>query len=301
MKDLYNRALRTSQTGGDGKLNFRQAERPMPGTSNGKGTEYTEYRFKTEAYVSTLDPRGKGGGILRATVTEAKDMDDDEVTNLEAGHVFVIDLWVRKDATSRRPGFHQAGLSPAVCVADGGQTMRPVRELAFPLVAPSSPNPEPLQQFLEEQLLEVIEVQIVKILDQYGLEVAIPSLNDYVMISRGKSRFVDGVRILNAELRSSAELLSELQKSEGGEPCLTKSKTSNEETGAVHVTSPTSIMETCADTLSTSPSQASFYTKYHSYDQEEVESYSCQFFVWRSSVNSDLQNGYKNGAPLRSR
>ena len=41
----------------------------------------------------------------------------------------------------------------------------------------------------------VIEVQIVNILDQYGLEIAIPSLNEreqtsYVMISRRKSRFV---------------------------------------------------------------------------------------------------------------
>ena len=63
----------------------------------------------------------------------------------------------------------------------------------------------------------VIEVQIVKILDTCGLEIAIPSPNDskrtsYVMISRGKSRFVDEVHIPNAELRSSAEFLFELQK-----------------------------------------------------------------------------------------
>ena len=55
----------------------------------------------------------------------------------------------------------------------------------------------------------VIEVQIVKILDQDGLEIAIPSPNDrgrtsYVMISRGKSRFVDEVHFPFAELRSSA-------------------------------------------------------------------------------------------------
>ena len=69
-----------------------------------------------------------------------------------------------------------------------------------------------------------IEVQIVKILDHYGLEIAIPSPNERertsdVMISRGKSRFVDKVHIPNAELRSSAELLTELQKAEGGESC----------------------------------------------------------------------------------
>ena len=32
----------------------------MPGMFNGKATEYTEYIFKMEAYVSTLDPGGKG-------------------------------------------------------------------------------------------------------------------------------------------------------------------------------------------------------------------------------------------------
>ena len=56
----------------------------MPGMFNGKVTEYTEYIFKMEAYLSTLDPGGKGGEILRAAATEAKDMDDEEVTNLAA-------------------------------------------------------------------------------------------------------------------------------------------------------------------------------------------------------------------------
>ena len=65
----------------------------------------------------------------------------------------------------------------------------------------------------------VIEVQVVKIIDQYGLEIAISSPTDtqrtsYVVISRGKSRFVDEVHIPTADLRSSAELLSELKKAE---------------------------------------------------------------------------------------
>ena len=55
----------------------------MPGMFSGKATEYTEYIFKMEAYLSTLDPGGKGE-ILRAAATESKDMDDDEVTNLAA-------------------------------------------------------------------------------------------------------------------------------------------------------------------------------------------------------------------------
>ena len=111
----------------------------------------------------------------------------------------------------------------------------------------------------------VIEVQIVKILDQYGLEIASPSHNNtqrtsHVMISRGKSRFVDEIHIPTAKLRYSAELLSELQKAEGREPCLAQSKTSIQETGATHVSSQTSIKETCADTLSVYPSQALFFS-----------------------------------------
>ena len=67
----------------------------------------------------------------------------------------------------------------------------------------------------------VNEVQIVKILDQCGPENAIPSPNDrertsYFLISRGKSRLLGEVHIPNAELRSSAELLSEFQKSIAG-------------------------------------------------------------------------------------
>ena len=43
-----------------------------------------DYIFKMEAYMSTLDPAGKGGEILRAAATEVKDMDDAEVANLAA-------------------------------------------------------------------------------------------------------------------------------------------------------------------------------------------------------------------------
>ena len=84
MKDLFNRAIRMSQSGGEGKLNFRHAERHMPGMFNGKATEYTEYIFKMEANMSTLDPGGTGGEILRAAATQVKDMDDVEVANLAA-------------------------------------------------------------------------------------------------------------------------------------------------------------------------------------------------------------------------
>ena len=50
MKDLFNRAVRASQSGSDVKLNCRQAERHMPGMFKGKASENTEYTFKMEAY-----------------------------------------------------------------------------------------------------------------------------------------------------------------------------------------------------------------------------------------------------------
>ena len=51
------------------------------------------------------------------------------------------------------------------------------------------------------------------------------------------------------------------KKAEESEPCLAKSKTSIQETGAAHVTSQTSIQETGADTLSVFASQASLLTQ----------------------------------------
>ena len=112
----------------------------------------------------------------------------------------------------------------------------------------------------------VIELKIVKILDKYGLEIAIPSPDErertsYVVISRGKSRFVDEIHIPKAGLRSGAEWFSELQKSGGGESCVAQSNTRIQETGAIHVSSYTSNKETCANTLSILPTQASLHTK----------------------------------------
>ena len=56
----------------------------MPGTFNDKATEYAISIIKMDAFGSKLDLVRKGGGILTAAATEVKDMDDDEVTNLEA-------------------------------------------------------------------------------------------------------------------------------------------------------------------------------------------------------------------------
>ena len=131
----------------------------------------------------------------------------------------------------------------------------------------------------------VIEVHVVQVFGNHGLECDIPSPNNtsWVVISSGKSRrFVDEVHIPNAELRSSAELLTGHQKAGGGESCLGLSKTSIQETGAVHVTSPTSIKETCADSVSFSPSPVYLYTKRTIPTTErKCKNYSCQFIVKR--------------------
>ena len=50
---------------------------------NSKATESTEYIFKKEACVSTLDQGRNWSKIFRAAATDAQDMDDDKVANLE--------------------------------------------------------------------------------------------------------------------------------------------------------------------------------------------------------------------------
>ena len=102
-------------------------------------------------------------------------------------------------------------------------------------------NPESLQQFQVNG--PVLEGQIVKILDQHGLEIANPSLHNHetathVVITRGTNRFVDEVHDHKVELRPSTELLSGLQKSEGRESCVDESNNSNKETCANNVSSP---------------------------------------------------------------
>ena len=70
----------------------------------------------------------------------------------------------------------------------------------------------------------ISEVHIVKILDEYGLEVAIPSLCKpgdvtYVVISRETERFVNEIHTHEAETRSSSELLENLQESKVSMSC----------------------------------------------------------------------------------
>ena len=67
----------------------------------------------------------------------------------------------------------------------------------------------------------ISEVHIVKILDEYGWKVALPSMcspgdGTYVVISRETERYVNEIRIHDAEVRSSNELLENLQESKEG-------------------------------------------------------------------------------------
>ena len=71
MKDLINRAVRTSQTGGDGNLNFHMPRIHRIHVHDGGLREHTGCGRQR-------------GEILGASATEAKEMDDDEATNLEA-------------------------------------------------------------------------------------------------------------------------------------------------------------------------------------------------------------------------
>ena len=64
----------------------------------------------------------------------------------------------------------------------------------------------------------ICEVYIVKILDEYGLEVAIPSICKpgdvtYVVISRENERFVNEIHTHEAETKFSREWLENLQES----------------------------------------------------------------------------------------
>ena len=103
----------------------------------------------------------------------------------------------------------------------------------------------------------VLEVHIVKILDGYGIEVAIPSIANpanttYVVISRETSRVVNEIHDHKEELRSSNELLTKLQGSVKSEPC-------EERKGSL------SNKELCANSFSNPPQKTSLYTKNHSY------------------------------------
>ena len=123
----------------------------------------------------------------------------------------------------------------------------------------------------------------------------------YVMISRGKSRFVDGVDIPNAGLTSRAELLTELQKCEGGESCSGQSNTSIQETGATHVSRKTSDKETFATTHSSQLSVPFSRKEPFLRTSDGGRLFPPILRMEELCQNRSPKNGYKNCASLRSR
>ena len=59
MKDLFNRAVRASQSGSEMKLNVRQAERHIPAMFNGKATAYTGIHFQDGGLLEYTGSRRK--------------------------------------------------------------------------------------------------------------------------------------------------------------------------------------------------------------------------------------------------
>ena len=108
----------------------------------------------------------------------------------------------------------------------------------------------------------VLEVHIVEILDESGIEVAIPSIanptsTSYVVTSREAQHFVNEIHVHKEELRSSNELLKDLHGSVKNETHEERKGSSrNKETCA-----PKSIKETYASFPSIPPTKASLHTQ----------------------------------------
>ena len=99
----------------------------------------------------------------------------------------------------------------------------------------------------------VLDFHIVEILDEYGIEIAIPLVADpknssYVVITRETERLVNEIHDHKKELRSSSELLADLQESGRSEVYEERTVTK-------------SFKETCAGPLSLTPRKASLFTK----------------------------------------
>ena len=151
---------------------------------------------------------------------------------------------------------------------------------------------------------QVLEVNIVKIMDGYGIEVANPSIADsvntsYVVISRETERLGNEIHGHKEKLKSSNSLLKDIQRSERSEP-------HGEERGT------NSIKETCApqsikETNLCEPSQHSSYTSVPLHKKEpflRMKGNECLFMpilqteeTWQTQSPKWLQKS----ASLRSR
>ena len=83
---------------------------------------------------------------------------------------------------------------------------------------------------------------------------------------------------------------------------MAQSKTYTQETGAAHVSSQTASKETCADTLSISPSQASFFTERTIPTKERKWKVIPANSSYGGALSKQVSKiGYKNGTSLRPR
>ena len=129
------------------------------------------------------------------------------------------------------------------------------------------------------------EVHIVKILEGYGIEVAIPSIANptisfYVVISRETDRFLNEIHDHKEELRSSNELRTDLQGSVKNEPCEERKKSSGNK-------------ETCANSFSNPPQRQSADTRRTIYEWKEMQDHSRAFTWWRILSNCSIHDGFK--------
>ena len=152
----------------------------------------------------------------------------------------------------------------------------------------------------------LIELQIVKILDHMDLKLQFhhPMLqhgHPMFMISRGKSRFVDEIHIPmpNSDPVQNYSLNFRKQEEEN-------LAWHSRRLASRRLVRPMFQVRLASRKLVRTPSAFLLAKRPFSHkepflhDREEVESYSCQFIAWRSSVQvASLQNGYKNGASLR--
>ena len=112
----------------------------------------------------------------------------------------------------------------------------------------------------------VIEVQIVKMLDQYGLDVAVPSPNErertsYVMISRRKSRFVDEFIFPKPNADHVQNYSLNFTNLEDENLAWNSRRPASWKLVQPMLENSTSNKETSADTLSITPSQASLFAQ----------------------------------------
>ena len=149
-----------------------------------------------------------------------------------------------------------------------------------------------------------IEVHIVKMLDNLGLEIAIPSpkkprRTSYVLISKRQSRFVDELHIpkVGHDVTSAVWTCKRKRK----RTFLGNNRSEN--LVATSVASHSSTRKLDADPFSVSSSPVRLFTEgtISTTERKWQNTPANQFIVWRISINSDLQNGYKIGASLWSR